>query len=104
MQAANWTAEEVDMSKDKIGFKKLNKDEQHFIKYVLAFFATSDLIVNMNLEERFTGEVQITEAKLTYDFQKMMENVHSEVYSSLIESLIDDEDEKHKLFNAVTEN
>ena len=103
MIAASWTAEEVDMSKDKIGFNKLNKDEQHFIKYILAFFATSDLIVNMNLEERFTQEVKILEAKITYDFQKMMENIHSEVYSSLIETLIEDEDEKYKLFNAVQE-
>ena len=103
MQASNWTAEEVDMSKDKLGYQKLNKDEQHFIKYILAFFSTSDLIVNMNLEDRFTREVQILEAKITYDFQKMIENVHSEVYSSLIDTLIEDIEEKNTLFNAVKE-
>ena len=81
MQAANWTAEEIDFHQDSDDYKKLSNDERHFIKMVLAFFAASDMIVNMNLEENFVREIAVTEAKVSYQFQAMMENVHSEVYS-----------------------
>ena len=76
MQAAFWTAEEIDWSKDKHDFKKLNENEQRFIKYVLAFFSASDTIVNINLGERLSQEVQPLEAKIVYQFQMMIENVH----------------------------
>jgi ribonucleoside-diphosphate reductase subunit M2 len=103
MQAANWTAEEIDFSQDYDDYQKLNKDEQHFIKMVLAFFAASDMIVNMNLEENFVREISVTEAKVTYQFQAMMENVHSEVYSLMIDNIVKDPFEKEKCLNAVTE-
>jgi len=102
-QAAFWTAEEIDFSKDYDHFLQLNTNEQHFIKMILAFFSSSDTIVNINLGERFSNDVKIREAIVTYDFQKMMENVHSETYSLQIDNIIKDLDEKHKLFNAVTE-
>lgn len=103
MQAANWTAEEIDFSKDYDDFIKLNSDEQHFIKMILAFFATSDIIVNMNLEENFIREIALTEAKVAYQFQAMIENVHSEVYSLMIDNIIKDSKEKNKCFNAIKE-
>ena len=79
---------------------KLNSDEQHFIKHVLAFFAASDGIVNENLAQNFVNEVQYPEAKFFYGFQIMMENIHSEMYSLLIDTYIKDEEEKKKLFEA----
>ena len=101
-QASIWTAEEIDLSADIIDWEnKLNNDERHFIKHVLAFFAASDGIVNENLAENFLSDVQYTEAKFFYGFQIMMENVHSETYSLLIDSLIKDPKEKSYLFNAV---
>ena len=103
MQAANWTAEEVDFSMDETHFNKLNKEEKHFIKMVLAFFAASDTIVNMNLAENFTREVQIREAIVAYEFQTAIENVHSECYSLMIDNIIKDSDEKIKCFNAIKE-
>src|SRR5690606_10909318 len=80
---------------------KLNDDERHFIKHVLAFFAASDGIVNENLAENFVNEVQYTEAKFFYGFQIMMENIHSETYSLLIDSLIKDPEERDRLFHAI---
>jgi len=103
MQAANWTAEEIDFSQDVSHYTKLTKDERHFIKMILAFFAASDTIVNMNLEENFTREVQIREAIIAYEFQTMMENVHSECYSLMIDNIIKDTEEKAKCFNAIKE-
>jgi ribonucleotide reductase beta subunit family protein with ferritin-like domain len=101
-QASFWTAEEIDLSKDRIDWdNKLTKDEKYFIKHILAFFAGSDGIVNMNLLERFTSDVQVLEAQITYGFQAMIESVHSEVYSLLIDTYIDDVSEKDKLFNAI---
>ena len=79
----------------------MNKDEQHFIKYILAFFAASDGIVSENVAERFISEVQIPEARCFYGFQIMMENIHSETYSLLIDTYIKDENEKLFLLNAV---
>lgn len=101
-EAAFWTAEEVDLVQDLIDWeRKLNDDEKHFIKYVLAFFAASDGIVNENLAVNFLSEVQYPEARCFYGFQTMMENIHSEVYSLLIDTYIKDSDEKDKLFNAI---
>ena len=100
-QASFWTAEEIDFSQDYDDFQTLNQEEQLFLKRILAFFAASDGIVNFNLEKRFTKEIQLMEAKITYDFQKMMENIHGEVYSNMLENLIKDKDEKEKLFNAI---
>jgi ribonucleotide reductase beta subunit family protein with ferritin-like domain len=100
-QAALWTAEEIDLSKDYEDFKKLSENEQHFVKMVLAFFAASDTIVNINLAERFTREVQIREAVIAYQYQIMMENIHSETYSLQIDNIIRDKEEKNKLLNAI---
>ena len=102
-ESSFWTTEELDLSKDNADFEALEPNEQHFIKYILAFFAASDGIVNENLVERFTQEVQILEAKFFYGFQVMMENIHSETYSLLIDTLIKDPQEKHTLFNAIEE-
>ena len=102
-QAAIWTAEEIDFSKDYKDFQKLNPNEQHFIKMVLAFFAASDTIVNINLSERFTKDVKIREAITAYNFQMMMEGIHSETYSLQIEDIVRDPEEKAKLLNAVKE-
>ena len=102
-QAAFWTAEEINLSKDYDDFIKLNSNEQHFIKMILAFFSSSDTIVNINLSERFLKDVKIREAIVAYTFQMMMESVHSEVYSLQIDNIVRDNDEKDKLFNAVKE-
>lgn len=96
-----WTLEEIDLAADKNDWCQLNPNEQFFIKYVLAFFASSDAIVNENLVERFMREVQPPEAKCFYGFQIMMENIHSETYSQLIDTYIQDPDEKTKLFYAI---
>ncbi len=101
-EASIWTAEELDLSPDIIDWEtKLNENERYFIKHVLAFFAASDGIVNENLAENFLSEVQYTEAKFFYGFQVMMENIHSETYSLLIDTYIKDTKEKNYLFNAI---
>jgi ribonucleoside-diphosphate reductase beta chain len=101
-EACIWTAEEIDLSQDITDWEnKLNEDEQHFIKTVLAFFAASDGIVNENLAMNFVNEVQYTEAKFFYGFQIMMENIHSETYSLLIDSYIKDKEEQMHLFRAM---
>ena len=96
-----WRAEEVDLSKDLSSWSTLNADEQFFIKMVLAFFAAADGIVNENLVERFMSEVQLSEARAFYGFQIAMENIHSEMYSLLIDTYIRDEIEKTQLFEAL---
>ncbi len=96
-----WRAEEIDFSKDHAHWEKLSENEQYFIKMVLAFFAASDGVVVENLGMRFLSEVQLPEARAAYGFQLMMENIHSEVYSLLIDTYIKKEDEKTKLFKAV---
>ena len=96
-----WRAEEIDLSKDIKHWTTLNDNEQHFIKHILAFFAASDGIVLENLGQRFMNEVQIAEARAAYGFQIMMENVHSETYSLLIDTLVKEEREKTKLFEAI---
>jgi len=101
-EACFWTAEEIDLGQDISDWEnKLNADEQHFIKHVLAFFAASDGIVNENIAINFVNAVQYTEAKFFYGFQIMMENIHSETYSLLIDSYIKDKEEQNKLFKAV---
>lgn len=102
MEASFWTAEEIDLSQDLHDWNnKLNADEKYFIKHILAFFAASDGIVNENLAENFVNEVQYPEAKFFYGFQIMMENIHSETYSLLIDTYVKDEAEKDELFNAL---
>ncbi|KAK5614638.1 Ribonucleoside-diphosphate reductase subunit M2 [Crenichthys baileyi] len=100
-EASFWTAEEVDLSKDLQHWESLKDDERFFISHVLAFFAASDGIVNENLVERFTQEVQVTEARCFYGFQIAMENIHSEMYSLLIDTYIKDPSEREYLFNAI---
>ncbi|SHG90891.1 ribonucleoside-diphosphate reductase beta chain [Winogradskyella wandonensis] len=101
-EASIWTAEEIDLHQDITDWSdKLNDDERYFIKHILAFFAASDGIVNENLAENFVNEVQYTEAKFFYGFQIMMENIHSETYSLLIDTYVKDETEKDKLFKAI---
>ena len=101
-EASFWTAEEIDLSSDLIDWdSKLNDDERHFIKHVLAFFAASDGIVNENLAQNFLSEVQYTEAKFFYGFQLAAENIHSEPYSLLIDTYIKGTAEKTHLFNAI---
>ncbi|KAF2860038.1 hypothetical protein K470DRAFT_258376 [Piedraia hortae CBS 480.64] len=101
-EASFWTAEEIDLSKDLHDWnKRLTDDERFFISHVLAFFAASDGIVNENLVERFSAEVQIPEARCFYGFQIMMENIHSETYSLLIDTYISDPKQRSYLFNAI---
>ncbi len=101
-EASFWTAEEIDLSNDISDWNnKLNDNERHFVKHVLAFFAASDGIVNENLAINFLNEVQYPEARCFYGFQIMMENIHSETYSLLIDTYIKDPIEKDKLLHAV---
>ena len=101
-EASFWTAEEMDLSKDIHDWtNRLNDKERHFISHVLAFFAASDGIVNENLVERFSDEVQAAEARCFYGFQIMMENIHSETYSLLIDTYIKDPARREYLFDAV---
>ena len=98
---AFWTAQEIDYSADAEDWEKLTNDEKYFIENILAFFAGSDGIVLENLVTRFCNEIKLPEARCYYTFQAMMENIHSEVYSLLIETFIKDYDKKIKLFNAI---
>ena len=98
-----WTTEEIDFEKDLTDWKKLKEEEQYFIKNVLAFFAGSDGIVLENLAENFMNEIEIPEVRCFYGFQIAMENIHSETYSLMIDTYIKDNQEKHKLLNAITE-
>ena len=101
-EASFWTAEEIDLHQDLNDWSsKLNDDERFFIKHILAFFAASDGIVNENLAENFVNEVQYSEAKFFYGFQIMMENIHSETYSLLIDTYVKDDKEKDTLFKAI---
>lgn len=100
-EASFWTAEEIDLAQDLVDWKKLSNDERHFIKHVLAFFAASDGIVNENLCYRFSNEVQYPEARAFYAFQSAMETIHSETYSLLIDTYVDEEAEKDQLLNAI---
>ena len=96
-----WRAEEVDLSKDLADWNNLNRDETHFLSMVLAFFAASDGIVLENLAVRFMSDVQLSEARAFYGFQIAMENIHSEMYSVLIDTFIQDNQQRTKLFKAM---
>ena len=96
-----WRAEEIDLSKDLNDWDKLTKDEKHFIKMIIAFFAGSDGLVLENLASRFMNDVQISEARAFYGFQIAMENIHSETYSLIIDTYIRDGEEKQKLLNGI---
>jgi ribonucleotide reductase beta subunit family protein with ferritin-like domain len=96
-----WRAEEVDLTKDTTHWNSLQDDERYFISMILAFFAASDGIVMENLAQRFMSEVQLAEARAFYGFQIAMENIHSQMYSILIDTYIKDSAEKHRLFNAI---
>lgn len=100
-ESSFWTAEEVDLSQDRMDWEKLTKDERFYLTHVLAFFAASDGIVNENLAKNFCGEVQIPEARAFYAFQMAIENIHSEMYSLLIDTYVKDDDEKDKLFRGI---
>ena len=100
-EASFWTAEEIDLAQDLVNWEGLNDGERHFISHVLAFFAASDGIVNENLGANFFNEVQYPEAKCFYGFQIMMENIHAETYSLLIDTYIKDPKEKQRLFHAL---
>ena len=100
-EASFWTAEELDLALDHKDWEKLTSNERHFISHVLAFFAASDGIVNENLAMNFSTEVQATEARCFYGFQIAIENIHSEVYSLLIDTYIRDTAEKNSLLNAI---
>ena len=97
-----WRPEEIDLSKDLSHWDALDKDEQYFISMILAFFAASDGIVLENLAQRFMSDVQVSEVRAFYGFQIAMENIHSNTYSNLIETYIKDNEEKSKLFNAIS--
>ena len=101
-EASFWTAEEIDLHQDLSDWNnKLNEDEKYFIKHILAFFDASDGMVNENLAENFVNDVQYPKAKFFYGFQIMMENIHSETYSLLIDTYVKDEKEKDQLFHAI---
>ena len=99
--AVFWTAEEIDLVPDLADWEKLSKDEKHFITHVLAFFAASDGIVNENLATHFYNEVQLSEARQFYSIQILMEAIHSETYSLLIDTYIKNPQEKERLFGAI---
>ena len=96
-----WTAKEIDFSKDLEDFETLNENEQHYLKRVLAFFAASDGIVNFNISSRFLQEITVMEASVCYGFQMAMENVHSEVYSIMLDNLVKNTSEREMLFNSI---
>jgi len=96
-----WRTEEVDLSKDLVNWNQLTNNEKFFIKMILAFFAASDGIVIENLAQRFMTDIQLSEARAFYGFQIAMENIHSEMYSLLIDTYVKDKDEKHELFNSL---
>lgn len=100
-RAIYWQTHEISLVQDKKDWPTLTNGEQHFIKYILAFFASSDIIVNKNITERFENDISALELKALYNFQKMMEDIHSEMYALMIAELITDEKERNYLLNAV---
>ena len=100
-EASFWTAEEIDLAHDHKDWGKMSKNEKHFVSHILAFFAASDGIVNENLAMNFSSEIQCSEARCFYGFQIAIENIHSEVYSLLIDTYIRDPTEKSHLLNAI---
>lgn len=101
-QSLFWKAEEIDFSEDYKDFQTLNSDEKHVIKMILAFFANTDGIVNLNISSKLLNQITINEAKVTYNFQMMIENIHSETYTLMLDNLIKDRVEKEHLFNSIT--
>ena len=99
--AAFWSVEEVSLMDDLNDWKKLEDDEKHFILMILGFFANSDFIVNENLDENFTEQIKMLELKMTYHYQEMMEDVHSQMYQVLIDTLVKKEEIKERLFNSI---
>ena len=99
--ACFWTADEIDMTQDLKDFRAMSKDEQHFVKHVLAFFASADGIVIENLVTTFCTEVQMPEARQFYAFQAAMESIHAESYALMIDTLVDEDGEKQHLFSAI---
>ena len=102
-QLSNWTAEEIDFSKDRDDWSKLSENEKRFLKYILAFFAGSDGIVFENINDNFASDVQYPEARSFYAYQEHNEMVHGETYSLLIDTYVTDPAEKKKLFEAINE-
>lgn len=100
-ESAFWRVEEIDLSEDMLDWNNLNDNERHFIKNTIAFFSASDGIVSQNLAENFVNEVQYPEAKFYYGFQIMMENIHSNMYSELINTYIKDTKERYECFHAI---
>lgn len=96
-----WVAEEIDLSQDKKSWDTLTPDEKYFIKMVLSFFASSDGMVNENLVNRFSNDVQLAEAKAVYSVQNFIETIHSETYALLLQSYVTDHDERIKCFKAI---
>lgn len=96
-----WKAEEIDFSHDREDFDTLSSDEQHFLKRILGFFAASDGLVNFNLAKRFLNELVPMEAQVCYTYQMMMENIHSESYSLMLDRLVQDRDERMSLFRSI---
>lgn len=96
-----WTAEEIDFSQDYKDFETLNNDKKYVIKMILAFFASMDGIVNFNIDENLLKKITINEAITTYRFQAVMESIHNECYSLMIDNLIKDQKEKNYLFNSI---
>lgn len=99
-----WVPEEIDLTQDIKDWALLNDNERYFIKNIISFFSSSDTIVNINLSQRFINEIQPLEAKFVYTFQEMMENIHSHMYSLLIDAYIKDPIEKNESFNAIEYN
>lgn len=99
-----WVPEEIDLTQDIKDWALLNDNERYFIKNIISFFSSSDTIVNINLSQRFINEIQPLEAKFVYTFQEMMENIHSHMYSLLIDTYIKDPIEKNESFNAIEYN
>ena len=100
-RSAGWFTQEIDFSKDNDDFNKLTTKEQYFIKMILAFFAGADAIVNINITDRFTKEIQIREALMVYNWQRTMEDIHGETYSLQIDNIFNDKEEKEKAFNGI---
>jgi ribonucleotide reductase beta subunit family protein with ferritin-like domain len=101
-QACFWTPPEIDMANDKVAFEKMTPDEQHFFKHILAFFAGSDIMVNENIQTRFLEDCDIPIVKACYNWQMAMEDVHSETYSLLLQTIVPNRQEQDRLMNAIS--
>ena len=100
-QGSFWVPEEIDLSQDSRDWDNLDEDSRHFLSHILAFFAASDEVVSKNLSERFIREIKVPEAVHAYSYQGTMENIHSETYSLFIETLVPEQKERDRLFNAI---